>query len=137
MVAWLLAQLSKPLISYPRHRRFVWELLLSAGGMPSSHSAFVCAIAMAIALSEGLSSPIFALAVGVAAVVMYDAAGVRRAAGHHATLLNQIVAELFQGHPISDAKLKELLGHTPFQVLLGAILGLLSTWVGMRFVWSG
>ena len=136
-VCWFLAQAVKPFISYRREGRFVWRLMLSAGGMPSSHSAFVCGIAMAIALTEGLSSPIFALAVGVAVVVMSDATGVRRAAGDHATLLNQIVEELFQGHPINDGKLKELLGHTPTQVVLGAALGITATWFGIQFVWSG
>ncbi len=137
LVAWLLAQAAKPLVAYRREGRFVWRLMLSAGGMPSSHSAFVCGLAMAIALSEGIDTPLFALAVGVAAVVMYDAAGVRRAAGDHATLLNQIIEELFQGHPINDGKLQELLGHTPTQVVLGAFLGVVSTWIGVRFVWRG
>ena len=92
------------------------RLMTSAGGMPSSHSALVCAMAVAIAFREGLDSPLFALAAGVAGVVMYDAASIRRAAGHHASILNQIINELFQGHPISDKELQELLGHTPTQV---------------------
>jgi acid phosphatase family membrane protein YuiD len=137
LAAWFLAQAVKPLIAYRREGRFVWRLMLSSGGMPSSHAAFVCGLAMALALSEGIDSPLFALAVGVAAVVMYDAAGVRRAAGTHATVLNQIVEELFQGQPINESKLKELLGHTPTQVTLGALLGIVSTWIGIRFVWSG
>jgi hypothetical protein len=92
---------------------------------------------MAIGLSEGIDSPLFALAVGVAVVVMVDAAGVRRAAGNHAIKLNHIVDELFQGQAISDEKLRELLGHTPTQVFFGAVLGLLCTWLGMTWLWSG
>ena len=137
VMAWWLAQGAKVLIGYIRSHRVDLRLLISAGGMPSSHSAFVSAMAVAIAQSEGLDSPLFALAAGLAGVVMYDAAGVRRAAGRHATILNQIIEELFQGHPISDRELKELLGHTPTQVVLGATLGALCTWVGMMFVWTG
>ena len=137
MLSWLVAQVIKVLICYVRGRRLDLRLLISAGGMPSSHSALVCAIAVAIGLREGVGSPLFALAVGVAAVVMYDAAGVRRAAGHQATVLNQIIEELFQGHPINEGKLKELLGHTPTQVFLGAVLGILCAWIGMNCVWSG
>lgn len=135
--AWLVAQLSKVLIRYLRHRAIDLRMLLSAGGMPSSHSALVSSVATALALSEGLDSPLFALAVAVAAVVMYDATGVRRAAGNQAAVLNQIVEELFQGQPVSEAKLEELLGHTPTQVFFGALLGILFTWIGMSFVWNG
>ena len=137
LVASLCAQIIKLLLLYGREHRVDLRELLSTGGMPSSHSAFVCAIAMAIGLREGIGSSLFALAAGVAGVVMVDAAGVRRAAGHQAIKLNHIIDELFQGHPISDEKLKELLGHTPTQVFLGAVLGLLCTWFGMTWIWSG
>lgn len=136
-VSWFVAQVIKIALQWKHERRFDLRTVFAAGGMPSSHSALVCSIAVAVAMSEGIGSPLFAVAVGVAAVVMYDAAGVRRAAGHHATILNQIIDELFQGHPISDEKLGELLGHTPTQVLLGALLGIVLTWVGMAFVWDG
>lgn len=105
--------------------------------MPSSHTAIISSITVGIAIREGIDSPLFALAVGIAGVVMYDAAGVRRAAGHQAAVLNQIVDELFQGHPISEERLRELLGHTPLQVLAGAILGVAVTLIGMKLVWSG
>jgi acid phosphatase family membrane protein YuiD len=137
VLTWFTAQGLKVLILYVREHRVDLRLLTAAGGMPSSHSALVCSIAVAIAFREGLDSPLFALAAGVAGVVMYDAAGIRRAAGHHASVLNQIIDELFQGHPINDEKLKELLGHTPTQVFFGALLGILCTGLGMRFVWSG
>jgi hypothetical protein len=96
--------------------------------MPSSHSALVCALATAIGIKEGLSSTLFALAFALAVIVMYDAAGVRRAAMMQARILNQIVDELFQGHPISETRLRELLGHTPFEVVVGAILGVVGAW---------
>jgi acid phosphatase family membrane protein YuiD len=137
LLSWALAQVLKVGTSLAREHRLNWRLMFSAGGMPSSHSALVSGIAVAIAISEGIDSPLFALAVGVAGVVMYDAAGIRRAAGHQATVLNQIIDELFQGHPISEERLKELLGHTPVQVASGAVLGILVTWIGMKLVWSG
>ena len=105
--------------------------------MPSSHSAYVCSAATAIAFRDGLNSSLFALAVVFAIIIMADAAGLRRAAGNHATVLNQIVEELFQGHPISEEKLKELLGHTPTQVFLGALLGVLCPLFGMLWFWDG
>ena len=137
LLSWAMAQVLKVATAFVREHRLNWRWLYSAGGMPSSHSALVSGITVAIALSEGVDSPLFALAVGVAAVVMYDAAGVRRAAGRQATILNQIVDELFQGHPISEERLRELLGHTPLQVAAGALLGLIVTSVGMALVWSG
>lgn len=100
--------------------------------MPSSHSALVAALATAVGIQAGLDSPIFAISVVVAMVVMYDAAGVRRAASAQARILNQIVDELFQGHPIQEERLRELLGHTPFQVFVGAIMGVVLTWLWMR-----
>jgi acid phosphatase family membrane protein YuiD len=137
LACWLIAQATKVLIEYIREQRIDLRLLISSGGMPSAHSAFVCGMALSIAVTEGVGSPLFALAVGLAAVVMYDAVGVRRAAGHQATVINQIVDELFQGHPISEEKLEVLLGHTPIQVLFGALLGLAVTGIGMTLFWGG
>jgi acid phosphatase family membrane protein YuiD len=137
LFAWGLAQGIKILIHYVRTKRFEPRLMMSSGGMPSSHAALVCAIAVAIALREGLDSSLFALACVLAGVVMYDAAGVRRAAGHQATVLNQIIEEIFQGESIRDEKLQELLGHTPTQVIMGAILGVLCSWIGMSWIWNG
>lgn len=136
-LAWFTAQILKVILTYIRERRLKLGLFWSAGGMPSSHSAFVCAISVAIALQEGMGSPLFALAVGIAVIVMYDAAGVRRAAGHQATVLNKIIEELFQGHPMSEEELKEILGHTPTQVFFGAVLGVIMTLIGMTLVWHG
>ena len=91
--------------------------------MPSSYSAAVSALATAIAISEGLDSAAFAIALVTALVVLYDAAGVRRAASIQANVLNQILTELFSGRPIAQTHLRELIGHTPFEVLVGAGLG--------------
>jgi hypothetical protein len=91
--------------------------------MPSSHSAAVSALATSVGISEGLDSIAFAIALVIALVVVYDAAGVRRAAGVQANILNQILTELFSGRPIAQTRLRELIGHTPFEVLVGAALG--------------
>ncbi len=127
-VAWATAQILKVLIELLWKHRLDLRLLTSAGGMPSSHSATVCGLATAIALHDGLSSSLFAVSIVLAVVVMYDAAGVRRAAGIQAQILNQIIDELFQGHPISETHLRELLGHTPIQVIVGAVLGIALAW---------
>ena len=97
--------------------------------MPSSHSALVTALATGIGQTVGWSSTEFALATIFAVIVMYDAAGVRRAAGDQARVLNQII-ELFEDHQITEDRLKEILGHTPFQVLVGSILGVIVAWAG-------
>lgn len=129
-LAWLTAQLLKFFIELIRYRRINFRLLTSAGGMPSSHSASVSALALGIGLSSGFGTNLFVLALWFAIVTMYDAAGVRRSASIQAHILNQIIAELFQGHPISDTKLRELIGHTPIQVLAGMILGIvIALWI--------
>ncbi|XP_027929236.1 uncharacterized protein LOC114185601 isoform X3 [Vigna unguiculata] len=98
--------------------------MLDSGGMPSSHSATVSALAVAIGLQEGAGSSAFAVAVVLACIVMYDASGVRLHAGRQAELLNQIVCELPPEHPLSNVRpLRDSLGHTPFQVLAGGLLG--------------
>jgi len=127
--AWMIAQVLKVVIHLVWKRRLNLRYLTSAGGMPSSHSAGVAALAAAIGWQDGLHSPLFALAAMFAIVVMYDAAGVRRAVSVQARLLNQIVDELFQGHPISEERLRELLGHTPIEVFVGAAFGILIAWL--------
>lgn len=124
---WAVAQLIKVPIHCAVHRRLDLRMWFSAGGMPSSHSALVCALATAVALQDGVGSATFAICLALAMVVMYDAAGVRQAASAQARILNQIMDELFQGHPISEQRLKELLGHTRFQVIIGALMGMLGT----------
>ncbi len=130
--AWLVAQSLKVLGVLLRERRFDLRPLVSAGGMPSSHSALVCALATCVGVYDGWSSSAFAIAAVFAAVVMYDAAGVRWAASRQAMILNRMLREFFSGHPISQEELKELIGHTPVQVFAGAALG-----VGWALFWTG
>ena len=125
---WATAGVLKVIIEFIWYRKFNLRLITSAGGMPSSHSAMVCGLATAIAIHDGAGSSAFALSVVLAMVVMYDAAGIRRAASMQARILNQIIDELFQGHPISEVRLRELLGHTPIQVAAGAVLGIVMAW---------
>lgn len=123
LVAWLLAQGLKVFTHFAVSRRIDVRRWTSSGGMPSSHSAFVAALAVGVGLQEGFDSALFAVCLVFGTIVMYDATGVRQAASHQARLVNQIVAELFEGHPISQSQLRELLGHTPIEVILGALLG--------------
>ena len=125
LLACFTAQGLKVIIELIRDRKLNFRYLVTTGGMPSAHSALVGALATGIGQSMGWSSPDFAIACLFAVIVMYDAAGVRQAAGKQAKILNQMTEELFQeGHNFSEEKLKELLGHTPFQVLVGLILGI-------------
>ena len=126
VVAWGIAQVSKPVLHYVHTRRFNLRFLLSAGGMPSSHSAVVVALATRIGLETGLSSIPFALAAVFAAVVMYDAAGVRRAVSLQARVLNRMLTEMIEAQHFNEDRLRELIGHTPFEVFVGALLGALS-----------
>jgi len=121
--AWFLAQFLKVPIQYILYRKVNWGLWFSSGGMPSSHSALMSSITFAIGMFNGFDTPIFALAFAVSMIVIYDAAGVRREAGRHAEKLNILVNEFFSGQPISEKQLKEVIGHTPAQVLAGIVLG--------------
>ncbi|URE35534.1 Divergent PAP2 family [Musa troglodytarum] len=124
LLAFSIAQFLKLFTTWYKEKRWDSKRLLGSGGMPSSHSATVAALAMAIGLQEGLNSSSFALALTFATIVMYDASGIRLHAGRQAELLNQIVCELPPEHPVSNSRpLRELLGHTPLQVCAGAILG--------------
>ena len=125
LAAWLLAQILKPPMEYLRKGKWNWGYLLSAGGMPSSHSALMTSVTTAIGLYHGFDTPLFALAFAISMVVTYDAAGVRRQAGMHAEKINLMINELLSGHPVSDRRLKEVLGHTPRQVVVGSLLGIL------------
>ncbi len=133
LFTWALAQFLKVPIQYILYRRVKWGLWFSSGGMPSSHSALVTSITLAIGLLYGFDSPLFALAFAITMIVVYDAAGVRREAGRHAEKLNILVNELFSGQPLSDKQLKEVIGHTPAQVLVGVFLGVGTT---LLFYWS-
>lgn len=135
LTAWVLAQIMKIPLDYLRTRRWNWSLLLTTGGMPSSHSALMTATTLAIGLYHGLDSPVFALGVVITMIVTYDAAGVRQQAGIHAQRINVIVAELLKGHPINELDLREVLGHTPLEVIGGILLGL-TVATGQWLVWK-
>lgn len=123
ITAWALAQLLKILVYYCILKEFSVERMFGAGGMPSSHSALVVSLSTAIGMVEGVESTNFAIAVVLAGVVMYDAIGVRQAAGKHAKAINRIVKQLSSKNTFDDISLKELLGHTPIEVIVGALLG--------------
>jgi len=124
--AWAIAQGLKVILTLVISRRFDVSRIVGSGGMPSSHSALVCAMVTAIGFIEGFSSSIFALGSCFAAVVMYDAAGVRRSTGKNAAVLNHLLDGLAgNGFVFDEERLKELVGHTPIQVLAGALLGIL------------
>ena len=130
LLACVIAQSLKVVVELARSQTLNLRVLVESGGMPSSHSALVTALATGIGQVVGWDSIEFAMATIFAVIVMYDAAGVRQAAGKHAQVINQIVAEFFQeGHPFGDAKLKELLGHTPLQVVMGGIVGVIIAFV--------
>ncbi|KAJ0246476.1 Uncharacterized protein HA466_0170100 [Hirschfeldia incana] len=121
--AWFFAQTSKMVINFFIERKWDLSLLFASGGMPSSHSALCMALTTSVALCHGVADSLFPVCLGFSLIVMYDAIGVRRHAGMQAEVLNLIIRDLFEGHPISQRKLKELLGHTPSQVLAGALVG--------------
>jgi acid phosphatase family membrane protein YuiD len=123
-LAWAAAQLTKTIYECIRYRELKLSRLVSSGGMPSSHSALVTSLATATGRLSGLSSPTFAVAAVLAGIVMYDAAGVRRAVSIQARILNQMIDDAFQGKPFAEQRLRELIGHTPIQVFVGALLGL-------------
>ncbi len=128
--AWFCAQLAKTLINFALVGKLELERMYGAGGMPSAHSAFVCSAFMAAARSEGVSSPIFAITFILASVVMYDAMGVRHETGKQAKILNKILDDWLKDEDENSPlykmkKLKEKVGHTPLEVLSGALLGIL------------
>lgn len=130
LIACFIAQALKLLIEVVKNQKLNVRVLVTTGGMPSAHSALVTALAAGIGQTVGWASPEFALATVFAIIVMYDAAGVRQAAGKQARILNQMIAELFdEKHEFSQDRLKELLGHTPVQVIAGSALGITIYWL--------
>lgn len=124
-LSWLVAQVAKLFTNCYRKGRWELKVMFDSGGMPSSHTSLVFSLTTAIALQYGLGSPLFPLSLAFSLIVAYDAAGVRRHAGKQAEVLNRILADVFHGSPISDTKLKEVLGHSPLQVTCGAVVGIL------------
>ena len=138
VLGWLIAQVLKTIIHYIVSGEMVAERLTGSGGMPSSHSATVCALALSVAFNCGVDSPEFAIALIVAIIVMYDARGVRRETGIQAELLNdmlKVFEDMGRDDISSHDKMKEFVGHTPLQVMVGAVLGILVA-IAMQFVYG-
>ena len=123
ITVWALAQTIKVILGVINEKRFNFRWFVGTGGMPSSHAAGAAALATTCGIQEGFYSSIFAVAAVFAIVTMFDAQGVRRATGQQAVLLNQIMDNMYEGHLEAD-RLKELIGHTPLQVLVGCLLGI-------------
>ena len=135
VAAWAIAQIIKMMVPLCREQRLDLERALGSGGMPSSHSAFVCACAAATGAVCGWTSALFAISVVIAIIVMYDAANIRQAAGEHAKILNIRMEQWAErGEMPSETQLKELLGHTPIQVIAGAVLGVAVGLLGSYFL---
>jgi acid phosphatase family membrane protein YuiD len=132
LCAWMLAQLVKLLVALAQGKGLDLSFFISSGGMPSAHSAMVCALATAVGMKDGFGSAYFAITVILALVVTYDAAGVRQSVGQQSVVLNRIILELKRKEPMIkiEADLRELMGHTPFEVYIGAALG-----IGMAWLW--
>jgi len=122
--AWCIAQILKLIIESVKAGRLNFSYLITMGGMPSSHTALVCALATTIAVVYGVGSALFAISAFLAIIVMYDAAGGRQTVSTQSTMLNRIVDELFKGNPQFQQRMRELIGHTKFEVAAGAILGI-------------
>jgi len=131
LFAWALAQILKTLIALFQGKGLDFRYLFSSGGMPSSHSVIVTALATTAGMVEGFDSAVFGISAILASIVLYDAAGVRQAVSQQAIVLNRIVREIRSREPLTkiEADLRELIGHTPFQVVVGASLGIIFAWL--------
>ena len=125
IISWFVAQILKVIGVLIKEKHIDFKRLIGSGGMPSSHSSFVTALTTAVLIKDGLCSTTFAISCVMSLVVMYDAAGVRYAAGQQAKILNKLIDEWESSTPLDkEKKLKELLGHTPKEVFAGAVLGI-------------
>ncbi len=124
-LAWIIAQGVKVLLGVIREKRFNFRWLIGTGGMPSSHAAGAAALATACGLETGFDSVVFGLAAVFALVTMFDAQGVRRATGQQASILNRILDDIYWRGKVESQRLMELIGHTPVQVFIGAVLGII------------
>ena len=129
LVVWILAQLLKVLLGIFREKRFNFRWLVGTGGMPSSHAAGASALATSVGLEYGFNSPLFAVAAAFAMVTMFDAQGVRRATGYQATILNKMMDDIYWKGQIEEQRLKELVGHTPIEVLAGCAFGIICSMI--------
>ena len=129
--AWAISQLLKVIVVLIQKKQLDLRYLVISGGMPSAHSAFVSALATAVALIEGLGSAAFGISAILALVVMYDAAGVRQSVGKQSVVLNRIIRELRFRRPVIELErdLREFIGHTSFQVMVGGLLGIFIAWL--------
>jgi len=127
-IAWFIAEALKMPISWLRDGQWNPSQLF-LGGMPSAHSAFVCALATTVGFKDGFNSVTFAIALSFALVVMQDAGGVRKTVGLQSTILNRIIEEIFKSKPEYEKRLRELIGHTRPQIVVGAMLGILVGWI--------
>jgi len=123
LAVWFQAQLIKVILGVIKEKRFNFRWFIGTGGMPSSHAAGASALATSVGLEYGFNSPLFAVAAAFAMVTMFDAQGVRRATGFQATILNKMMDDIYWKGQIEDQKLKELVGHTPIEVLAGFVFG--------------
>ncbi len=124
--SWAMAQFCKLISAFAQTREMDLGYFVSTGGMPSAHSATVAGLATSIGITEGFASPTFAVAFSLAGITMFDASTVRMAAGKQAALVNEIVRELLQRHRLAEKPLKELLGHTRFEVFMGMLVGMVT-----------
>jgi uncharacterized protein len=127
---WAITQILKVIVILVQEKRLDWSYMVTSGGMPSSHSATVCALATSIGMTEGIGSVYFSISVVLAAIVMYDSAGVRQSVSQHSIALNHIFKEfkLKTNKSGIEQNFREFVGHTPFQVFIGALLGILISW---------
>ncbi len=137
IIGWFSAQLIKVAISIVRDRRFTLRMLMASGGMPSSHTSTIVALTVCIGVLQSPTDPLFAAMCVMSFIVMYDAAGVRLETGKQAKLLNKMTSDLFSDgtKKYLDRDLKELVGHTPLQVLAGAILGVALGYF-LPYIWA-
>ena len=129
--AWLIAQTIKVVIGVFRMKKFDFRLFIGSGGMPSAHAAGASCLATSIGLECGFDSVYFALAFAFAIVVMFDAQGVRRSTGKQASILNKVMDDIYWQGKIQEMRLRELIGHTPVEVIIGSFLGIaiaLASW---------
>jgi len=129
--AWVIAQAMKVFIGLIRQKRIDFRWFIGSGGMPSSHAAGATCLATSVGLVQGFESVYFALAASFAIVVMFDAQGVRRSTGRQARILNKITDDIYWQGKIKETRLRELIGHTPVEVFIGGILGIV-----IAFLWN-
>jgi acid phosphatase family membrane protein YuiD len=123
-IAWFIAQTLKVIYSLIKDKKLNLYRFVGSGGMPSSHSSFVMGLSTAVGIRSGWDSVAYAIALSFALIIMYDASGVRRAVGKQAIILNKMIEDRHHHKPIGEQRLKELIGHTPFEVFAGALLGI-------------